>query len=54
MRWTVAGAQAMLDLQSTYVNGQWTDFQAYRIGRENRRLYPHPEALERVEWPLAA
>ena len=54
MRWTVTGAQAMLDLRSTYVNAQWTDFQAYRIGCENRRLYPHPEALQRAEWPLAA
>ncbi len=54
MRWTVAGAQAMLDLRSTYINGQWADFQAYRIERENLRLYPHPESLERVEWPLAA
>jgi hypothetical protein len=54
MRWTVAGAQAMLDLRSTYINGQWEDFQEYRIEQENLRLYPHPEALERVEWPLAA
>ena len=54
MRWTVAGAQAMLDLRSTYINSQWEDFQEYRIEQENLRLYPHPEALERVEWPLAA
>ncbi len=54
MRWTVAGAQAMLDLRSTYINGQWEDFQEYRIEQENLRLYPHRGALERVEWPLAA
>lgn len=54
MRWTVEGAQAMLDLRSTYVNGQWEEFQNYRIGRENLRLYPHQEALNCVDWPLAA
>ena len=31
MRWSVAGAQAMLDLRTTYVNGQWDEFQNYRI-----------------------
>jgi hypothetical protein len=54
MRWTVEGAQAMLDLRSTYVNGQWEDFQSYRIAQENLRLYPHKEALECIDWPLAA
>jgi hypothetical protein len=54
MRWTVEGAQAMLDLRSTYINGQWEEFQEYRIEQENLRLYPHQEALEWVEWPLAA
>jgi len=41
MRWTVAGAQAMLDLRTTFVNGQWDEFQSYRIERESQRLYPH-------------
>ncbi len=54
MRWTVEGAQAMLDLRSTYVNGQWEDFQNYRIEQENLRLYPHQAALQCVKWPLAA
>ena len=54
MRWTVEGAQAMLDLRSTYVNGQWEDFQNYRIEQENLRLYPHQAAMQCVEWPLAA
>jgi len=54
MRWTVEGAQAMLDLRSTYVNGQWEDFQNYRIEQENLRLYPHQEALECIDWPPAA
>jgi hypothetical protein len=41
MRWTVAGAQAMLDLRSTYINGQWDEFQTYHINAERKRLYPH-------------
>jgi len=54
MRWSVAGAQAMLDLRTTYVNGHWEAFQEYRIEQETLRLYPHPEALTTVEWPVAA
>ena len=54
MRWTVEGAQAMLDLRSTYVNGQWEEFQDYRIAQESLRLYPAQAALKRVRWPLAA
>jgi hypothetical protein len=54
MRWTIEGAQAMLDLRSTYINGQWDEYQKYRIEQENLRLYPHQKALECVTWPLAA
>lgn len=54
MRWTEHGAQAMLDLRSTYVNGQWDEFQTYRIEHETHRLYPHRDALDAVDWPLAA
>jgi hypothetical protein len=54
MRWTVEGAQAMLALRTTYVNGQWKDFQKHRIQRERQRLYPRHRRLKRVIWPLAA
>jgi hypothetical protein len=54
MRWSATGAQAMLDLRSTYVKGQWDEFQSYRIDHENHRLYPHRAALDAVRWPLAA
>ncbi len=54
MRWTVEGAQAMLDLRSTYVNGQWEEFQDYRIAQESLRLYPEQAPLQCVKWPLAA
>ena len=54
MRWSVAGAQAMLDLRTTYVNGQWDEFQNYRIDQAKKRQYPRSDALEAVDWPLAA
>jgi hypothetical protein len=41
MHWTVAGAQAMLDLRSVWISGQWEAFQKGRIERETDRLYPH-------------
>jgi hypothetical protein len=39
MRWTVEGAQAMLHLRATYLNGDWDVFWAHRIEQEQRRLY---------------
>jgi hypothetical protein len=54
MHWTKEGAQAMLDVRSTYVNGQWEEFQAFRIERETQRLYPHRQLLDEVPWALAA
>ncbi len=46
MHWTPTGAQAMLDVRSTYVNGDWEEYQAYRIHRETQRLYPHRHLVE--------
>ena len=43
MHWTAAGAQAMLDVRSVFVSGQWEEYQNYRIEREAERLYPHRE-----------
>ena len=39
MRWTVAGAQAMLHVRALYLNDQWEEFVEYRIGREQAGLY---------------
>lgn len=39
MRWTVAGAQAMLHLRATYLEDQWDEFIEDRIEREQTRLY---------------
>ena len=54
MRWSVAGAQAMLDLRTTHINDQWDEFQNYRIDQAKRRQYPCSDALKAVHWPLAA
>lgn len=48
MHWTAAGAQAMLDLRSVFVSGQWEEYQNYRIDLETQRLYPHREAAEPI------
>lgn len=54
MRWTKAGAQAMLDVRSEYLNGDWQAFHAFRINRETQRLYPQRQLLQTLQWPLAA
>jgi hypothetical protein len=45
MHWTVPGAQAMLDLRSVWISGQWEAFQQERIERETERLYPHRDLV---------
>ena len=39
MRWTVEGAQAMLHVRALYLNDQWEDYLAFRVGQEQARLY---------------
>lgn len=39
MRWTVAGAQAMLHVRAVYLNGDWAEFLEERIQTEQERLY---------------
>lgn len=39
MRWVRDGAQAMLYLRATYLNGDWEEFLNYRIRTEQKRLY---------------
>jgi hypothetical protein len=54
MRWTIDGAQAMLDLRSTAINDQWPAFQTHRIQNETNRLYPERRILQQLTWQLAA
>jgi hypothetical protein len=53
MHWTVAGAQAMLDVRSTFIHGDWEAYQQYRIERENQRLYPYRQLVEGPLFQLA-
>lgn len=48
-----AGAQAMLDVRSVAVNGQWEAYREYRIESETRRRSPHRDMVEGVAFPLA-
>ncbi len=53
MRWTIDGAQAVLDLRSTRINDQWPAFEAHRIHTETRRFYPQRQLLQRLEFQPA-
>jgi hypothetical protein len=39
MRWSLAGAQAMLHLRAHYLNGDWANFVEHRITQEQTELY---------------
>jgi hypothetical protein len=39
MRWTLPGAQAMLQVRALYLNDQWEEFLEYRVEQEQIRLY---------------
>ena len=39
MRWTVTGAQAMLDLRSVFLNGDWSRYWTFHRSQQHLRLY---------------
>lgn len=39
MRWTLSGAQSMLDLRSTYLNDDWDEYVQHYIDQEQDALY---------------
>jgi hypothetical protein len=45
MHWTLKGAQAMLNVRSVHVSGQWVAFQQYRMERAAERLYPYRQLV---------
>lgn len=47
MRWSKQGAQGMLDLRATYLNGDWHDFQRFRRQQAHQQRYhsDHPDTL---------
>jgi len=50
MHWTHAGAQAMLDVRSTWVNGDWEAYQAYRRDKEIAGRYPYRELVQGISF----
>jgi hypothetical protein len=53
MSWVQAGAQPMLELRSTNLNGDWDAFMAFHRERQTTLFHPHRSLLEQVAWPLA-
>ena len=53
MHWTPAGAQAMLDVRSVFINGDWDQYQAYRIDCETQTLYPHRHLVHGPQYAQA-
>lgn len=47
MRWSKQGAQVMLDLRATYLNGDWHDFQRFRRHQAHQQRYhsQHPDVI---------
>lgn len=39
MRWTIAGAEAVLGMRSIQINGMTSDYWQYHIAQEKQRLY---------------
>lgn len=53
MHWTRPGAQAMLDVRSIHVNGDWDQYQTFRIMLETQKLYPWRELVDGPNYQLA-
>ena len=47
MRWSVPGAQSMLDLRCVYINEDWKDFHDYRIKQRVLNMYPYRDLIQR-------
>jgi hypothetical protein len=41
MRWTLKGAQAMLNVRSTIASSYWNEFNQFRMAAEQKRLHVH-------------
>ena len=58
MRWTKAGAQAVLDLRAVRLNGHWDRYWQFHRQQQHQRLYgtsaPVPERAEGQALELAA
>ena len=46
MRWSLEGAQAILELRAVDLNGDWGAFWDYHTAKEKERLYGTPRAAD--------
>ena len=53
MRWSIDGAQAMLDVRSVHLNGDWDDYLDFKRRKEGSDLYANMDTANDIEWPLA-
>lgn len=53
MRWSIDGAQAMLDVRSIHLNGDWDKYFEFKRNREKEELYTNIEIKNELKWPLA-
>ena len=49
MRWRVEGAQAMLNVRATYLNGDWQGFFDHRIEENSRRYVAQMDIIHAIE-----
>lgn len=49
MKWARLGADAMLQLRTVRINGDWDDYQRFRRHAEQLRLYGAPPPLDLIE-----
>jgi hypothetical protein len=56
MRWSMPGAQTMLDLRAVALNGDWPDFQRFRRQQSHLERYrtPYPEIVPDIVALVAA
>jgi hypothetical protein len=54
MSWTLAGAQAMLELRCAHISEQWKEFMTFHIEREIRRVHPYRQTLTALPHAIAA
>lgn len=52
MRWTIAGAEALLHLRCVHENGDWDTFHAFRRQQRHQRLYALPYPQDADAAPL--
>jgi hypothetical protein len=49
MRWTLAGAEAMLNVRSVCASSEWEDFGAWRQAEEASRVHPHRPMVQNYQ-----